>query len=173
MTSLKWLWEVIWCFLALLIFLRVTLLICVDAPLYNARHITTSSNVNCWGISASGKEQNRRGHIEEHRLKVSNATSRSQRLWWHSKCDSSVHSTYCSSENPKRHSALLHYPESREKRGCDIYSVHLCIVRTCRQCILLVIQIYNNGTLIYLPLHCLTRKPTEELGEFGLWSVAQ
>lgn len=58
--------------------------------------------------------------------------------------------------------------KAEKKRGCDIYSVHLCIVRTCRQCILLVIRIYNNGTLVYLPLYCLTRKPTEELGEFGL-----
>lgn len=83
------------------------------------------NNASYWEISASGKQQNRRGQMQGGGLQISN---RSQWLWWQSEHSSSVHHTYHSSESPKRHSALLHYPKSRErKRGCDIYSVHLCI----------------------------------------------
>lgn len=45
---------------------------------------------------------------------------------------SSVNNTYCSSQSPKRRSALLHYPESREKGGCDIHSGRLYTACACR-----------------------------------------
>lgn len=157
LTSLKKLWEVFWRFIEFLLFFLNRLLIHVDAPLYDAEHVSPGSNTDYEGSNVDGNQQ----QTQEDSLRVSSYNVKEPKAlwgWWQSKRGSSVNITYCSSKSPKRRSARLHYPESREKGGCDIYSVRLYTACTCRRCILPVMRVYNYGSLIWFPL---CWKPTD------------
>lgn len=90
------------------LFLRRSLLIHVDAALYNAISISLGIT-QYWGVDINTKQR--------HKLKFQGAMSRSQSL-----CDagdraSSASNTYCFFPSPKRRSTLLHCPGSRGKEA--------------------------------------------------------
>lgn len=55
-------------------FLRLSLLICVDGPLYNARHVSPSSNTDYRGINVNGNQKHRlKGQPQSFQLKCQGA----------------------------------------------------------------------------------------------------